>query len=91
MGELIETRRKDSERTTKEIYAHLNSLDKELRVDMDEKFEEVIKAIEKLKESIDVKNEKVDSRLKILENWRWILAGASAVILFIVNYAANFF
>jgi hypothetical protein len=101
-ADLIESRRRDSEATTKEIYSHLDSLDKNLRTDMDKKFDEIIDAISNLKKSIDDKTEKLelktndeyektDIRIKALEMWRWIIVGGGAIIFFLLDKAPNIF
>jgi DNA repair ATPase RecN len=46
---------------------------------------ELLDSIEKLNKNMSEKLEKQDKRIQALENWRWYLLGAGAVLIFIVN------
>lgn len=46
---------------------------------------EVIEAIQKSHEALGKKLDQQDKRIRALENWRWYLLGAAAVIMFIIT------
>jgi len=60
---------------TKEIFDKLDH--------METRMEDQIKALEK---SIKDEQSKIDTRVLVLEKWRWYLLGAAAIIGYLVSY-----
>jgi len=60
---------------TKEIFDKLDH--------METRMEDQIKALEK---SIKDEQSKIDTRVLVLEKWRWYLIGAAAIIGYLVSY-----
>lgn len=76
----------------KELNIKLEDMRNTAQIERERRHKELLTSIENLNKSMseklekqDQKLEKQDKRIVALENWRWYLLGAGAVLIFIVN------
>lgn len=94
--ELIEARRKEMQEDIKEINNRINNVQRELADDISKTEKKIVDALGDIKKSIDDKSKATsdqikeqESRIKSLENWRWMILGAGVVLGFILNKAPS--
>jgi len=69
----------------KELNIKIEDMKVTAQVERERRHKEVMESIEKLNGSVSDKIEKQDDRITALENWRWYIIGASAVIIFVIT------
>ena len=78
----VAVRKREVDLDIKELHSRITTAGREnqeqhraLAKDMDETKKEIIEAINELRKDISKEQERIDSRIKSLEQWRWILLG----------------
>lgn len=71
---------------TKEIVEKIDKLEKTLEREIKETTEELRGQHTEIKDNIDDRLDKLDTRINILENWRWYILGAAAAGGFVLNH-----
>jgi len=69
----------------KELNVKIEDMKVTAQVERERRHKELMESIEKLNGSVSSKIEKQDERITALENWRWYIIGASAVIIFVIT------
>ena len=69
----------------KELNIKIEDMKVTAQVERERRHKELMESIEKLNGSVSSKIEKQDERITALENWRWYIIGASAVIIFVIT------
>ena len=69
----------------KELNIKIEDMKVTAQIERERRHKELMESIEKLNNSVSNKIEKQDERITALENWRWYIIGASAVIIFVIT------
>jgi len=69
----------------KELNIKIEDMKVTAQIERERRHKELMESIEKLNGSVSSKIEKQDERITALENWRWYIIGASAVIIFVIT------
>jgi len=69
----------------KELNVKIEDMKVTAQIERERRHKELMESIEKLNGSVSSKIEKQDERITALENWRWYIIGASAVIIFVIT------
>lgn len=88
----LETQEKISEKLSKElddndklIRQEIARLEKDLREELEDQYDEILKEIKSMKESNHKQHETLNSKLAIVEKWIWLVSGGAAVVGFILS------
>lgn len=68
----------------KELEEDIMSIKEDAREDRDKRHKELMKCLNDMNLSLNEKLDNQDKRIRTLENWRWYILGAAAVIIFIL-------
>lgn len=85
LEESIVKHNQDEVEFRKELGRRLEEMSNKIETDRDSKHKQMLEAMERMTSSINKRLDEQDKRLVSLENWRWYMAGAAAVLLLIVN------
>ncbi len=88
----LESQEKISEKLSKElddndklIRQEINRLEKQLREELEDQYDEILKEIKSMKESNQKQHDALNSKLSIVEKWIWLVSGGAAVVGFILS------
>lgn len=85
LNQMIEKRRDESDRSFREVYTRIDSIERNVKRDLDEVKDEIIKAFnDHIKKQGD-DSDSLARRVRVLENWRWMLIGGGIILGFIVG------
>lgn len=68
----------------RELEEDIMSIKDDAREDREKRHKELMKYLNDMNTSLNEKLETQDKRIRTLENWRWYIIGAAAVIIFIL-------
>lgn len=68
----------------KELEEDIMSIKEDAREDRDKRHKELMKCLNDMNSSLNEKLDNQDKRIRTLENWRWYILGAAAVVIFIL-------
>jgi hypothetical protein len=86
----LESGNKENTTDVRELYKKMSENTKEILSKIDDM---EVRIEDKLKEHTDnssIQNKIISDRLNVLENWRWIVVGASMVIGFLIDHSELF-
>lgn len=69
----------------KELEEDIMSIKEDAREDREKRHKELMEYLNDMNSSLNEKLDSQDKRIKTLENWRWYIIGAAAVIIFIIS------
>lgn len=76
---------KNESKARKELEEDIMSIKEDAREDRERRHKELIQHLNDMNASLNIKLDNQDKRINALENWRWYIIGASAVIILIVS------
>lgn len=85
LEEVVEKRREETEKYVKDLYGKIDTVERELQVDMDNNNDKVLSKIEQLRVEAQEQHKDMEKRLSRLEKWMWTVVGGGAVIGFVVS------
>jgi len=82
---LMEKRREDTERQFREVNHRLESMGRDLKEELGDTKNEIIKAFDDHIAKQNEKGSEIEKRIRTLENWRWMLIGGGLILGFIIG------
>ena len=85
LEEIVEKRREETEKYVKDLYGKIDTVERELQVDMEDNKDKVLAKIEQLRVEGQEQHKDMEKRLTRLEKWMWTVVGGGAVIGFVIS------
>jgi len=85
LEEIVEKRREETEKYVKDLYGKIDTVERELQVDMEDNKDKVLAKIEQLRVEGQQQHKDMEKRLTRLEKWMWTVVGGGAVIGFVIS------
>jgi len=85
LGQMMEKRREETERSFREVYTRIDTVERNVKSELEGVKNEIIESFTKHTAAQEKKHETFSTRIRTLENWRWMLIGGGIILGFIVG------
>jgi len=80
LSNLVELRRVETEDKVKTLHERISSGERELKVNIDEQYDELMKEIKEMRAESTLQHNTLSKRITTMEKWMWTVIGGSAII-----------